>query len=401
MRLRTEKLTLAAMFLALGMVLPLLTGQIPAIGKMLLPMHLPVFLCAFLCGWQYALPVGIIVPLLRTALFGKPAPYPDALAIAAELATYALVAGLLYRGLSKKGLGGVYLSLAAAMVAGRMVRGVVQLALLSLRGLPFGAEAFFGGIVLMGLPGILLQWILIPTVVQLWRHRHKAANGEEHAMLPDEIEAALRQVDWTERDVLVGSIGSEAQLMENLKHRFYYVPAKYLPDPELPVRIIAIYQGNRYRETGVRYFARVQSMRVVQRGEIPVPLRRGNPEEDYVFFTVEDWQVLEAPLDAQGESVTAPRWTNSFLLHHADSVYQLFAVESEQDYRLLCALRRMAHRIREGYRRYTVAIDGMYFLRAQGRIICFCRGEEPLFRFRLEQLERDPKSMFVVLKNKM
>ncbi|MFR6411760.1 MAG: hypothetical protein ACLUNX_06590 [Angelakisella sp.] len=48
-----RNLLLAAMFLAIGLVLPFFTGQIKEIGNMLLPMHLPVFLCALICGWQY------------------------------------------------------------------------------------------------------------------------------------------------------------------------------------------------------------------------------------------------------------------------------------------------------------------------------------------------------------
>ena len=47
----TRTLTLAAMFLALAFVLPFLTGQIPQIGSMLCPMHIPVLLCGFICGW--------------------------------------------------------------------------------------------------------------------------------------------------------------------------------------------------------------------------------------------------------------------------------------------------------------------------------------------------------------
>ena len=43
-------LTLAAMFMAIGIVLPFFTGQIPQIGKMLLPMHIPVILCGLICG---------------------------------------------------------------------------------------------------------------------------------------------------------------------------------------------------------------------------------------------------------------------------------------------------------------------------------------------------------------
>ncbi|MBR5191675.1 MAG: ECF transporter S component, partial [Clostridia bacterium] len=43
-------LVLSAMFLALALVLPFLTGQIKEIGNMLLPMHIPVMLCGLICG---------------------------------------------------------------------------------------------------------------------------------------------------------------------------------------------------------------------------------------------------------------------------------------------------------------------------------------------------------------
>ena len=60
MKTSTRKLTLSALFLALGLVLPLITGQIPQIGKMLLPMHIPVLLCGMVCGWPYGLAVGCL-----------------------------------------------------------------------------------------------------------------------------------------------------------------------------------------------------------------------------------------------------------------------------------------------------------------------------------------------------
>ncbi len=85
-----KNLLLAAMFLAIGLVLPFFTGQIKEIGNMLLPMHLPVFLCALICGWQYGTAVGFIMPLLRFALFFMPR-MPTALAMAFEMATYAFV----------------------------------------------------------------------------------------------------------------------------------------------------------------------------------------------------------------------------------------------------------------------------------------------------------------------
>ena len=91
-----ERLVLSSLFLGLGVVLPMLFGQVQAIGEVLLPMHIPIFLCGIICGWKYGLTIGVILPLLRTALFGVPPLYPNAIAIAFELATYGLVIGLLY-----------------------------------------------------------------------------------------------------------------------------------------------------------------------------------------------------------------------------------------------------------------------------------------------------------------
>lgn len=85
-------LVLAAMFLAIGIVLPFFTGQIPQIGRMLLPMHLPVLLCGLICGWQYGGAVGFVLPILRYALFGMP-PMPNGLAMAFELAAYGIIVG--------------------------------------------------------------------------------------------------------------------------------------------------------------------------------------------------------------------------------------------------------------------------------------------------------------------
>ena len=81
---------------------PFITMQIPAVGKMLCPMHIPVLLCGYICGWPYGLLIGIITPLLRGVLFGMPAIFPNAFCMAFELATYGLVAGILSEKNEKK-----------------------------------------------------------------------------------------------------------------------------------------------------------------------------------------------------------------------------------------------------------------------------------------------------------
>jgi len=161
------RLVLAALFLALGMVLPLLTGQLKEIGDSLLPMHLAVMLCGAMCGWEYGLSVGLVLPFLRSVTFGMPPIYPNALWMALELATYGLVIGLLYsrRKASKKGY--IFFCLAVSMVAGRIVWGIAKAILLGVAGKPFGLEAFIVGGFLDAIPGILLQFILVPLIVSL------------------------------------------------------------------------------------------------------------------------------------------------------------------------------------------------------------------------------------------
>ena len=92
----TKKMTLSAMFLAIGMVLPFLTGQIPQVGNMMLPMHIPVLLCGLICGWQYGAVLGFVLPLLRYLVFGMPLLFPTGIAMAFERMTYGLVIGQVY-----------------------------------------------------------------------------------------------------------------------------------------------------------------------------------------------------------------------------------------------------------------------------------------------------------------
>ena len=161
----TKNLTLSAMFLALGLVLPLLTGQIPQIGNMLLPMHLPVFLCGLICGWQYGGVIGFVTPLLRYVIFGMPVLYPTGLAMSLELMTYGIVAGLLYAVSKWQCVVALYRCLIIAMLAGRAVWGVTEVILLGLSGDSFTWQAFFAGAFLNAVPGIILQLILIPAIM--------------------------------------------------------------------------------------------------------------------------------------------------------------------------------------------------------------------------------------------
>lgn len=157
-------LALSSMFLALAFVMPFLTGQVPQIGSMLCPMHIPVILCGYICGAPWGLVVGFVAPLLRSATLGMPPLFPTAFAMAFELAVYGFLSGFLYRKLSKNKVN-TYISLVASMVAGRLVWGFVQLCCVGFDAEKFGISAFWAGAVANAVPGIVIQLVLIPVLV--------------------------------------------------------------------------------------------------------------------------------------------------------------------------------------------------------------------------------------------
>ena len=158
-----KDLTMAAMFLALGLILPFFTGQIQVIGTMLLPMHIPVLLCGLICGWKYGGIVGFVVPLLRGVLFGMPIFYPTGIAMAFELMTYGIVIALLYKMSPWKCVRALYRSLIGAMLIGRVVWGISMIFLLGLNN--FTWQAFLSGAFTGSVPGIILQLVLIPAIM--------------------------------------------------------------------------------------------------------------------------------------------------------------------------------------------------------------------------------------------
>ena len=159
-----RKLTYSALYMAIALILPFVTGQIPEIGAMLCPMHIPALLCGFMCGWPWGVAVGFISPLLRSVMFGMPAMFPAAIAMAFELAVYGGMAGLLYSRLPRKKWM-IYAALLISMIAGRVVWGAVQALLAGLSGNNFTWTLFLTGAVINAIPGIIMQLALIPVLV--------------------------------------------------------------------------------------------------------------------------------------------------------------------------------------------------------------------------------------------
>lgn len=173
-----KKIVLCAMFLAAGMVLPFFTGQIPQIGSMLLPMHLPVFLCGLICGSRYGGAVGFILPLMRSAIFIMPPMFPDAVAMAFELAAYGFIVGFLYENARWHCIKSLYRCMIAAMVGGRAVWGISMVALLGIGKNGFTLGMFIAGAFINAVPGMILQLVFIPAMMLALDKTHLVPFGK-------------------------------------------------------------------------------------------------------------------------------------------------------------------------------------------------------------------------------
>jgi hypothetical protein len=159
MKITTKQLVLTALFLAIGILLPMVFHSFGISGLVFLPMHIPVLLCGLVCGWSLGGIVGLVLPFISLLLTARPPLYPVGISMALELASYGIVAGLLYKGEKSN----IFVALIGAMLAGRLVMGIANVALLGLSNETL--SAFISGAFVTALPGIILQLVLIPAIV--------------------------------------------------------------------------------------------------------------------------------------------------------------------------------------------------------------------------------------------
>lgn len=188
-----NKLCLGAMFVALGWLMPFITGQIPEIGNMLCPMHIPVMIAGFVLGPWYGAFIGFIVPITRSIIFGTPPLYPLAVGMMFELATYGLICGLSFRLLHKHtkipDIANIYISLILAMIFGRVVWGVTRAICGLFPNNYFTWTMFLSGAFVLAWPGILIQIFLIPAIIlTLYRAKLLDKYLELHLKKEDSID---------------------------------------------------------------------------------------------------------------------------------------------------------------------------------------------------------------------
>ncbi|MFW6266314.1 MAG: ECF transporter S component, partial [Halanaerobiales bacterium] len=163
--IKTRKVVYMAVLVALGIVIPMAFHYLgTGLGSIFLPMHLPVFLGGVLLGPGAGLIVGIITPLLNSVLTGMPPLIPMLPIMTVELAVYGLVLGYFFKRLQVN----IYLSLIITMLMGRIGAGLVVWIIVHGFGfarLPSNPFIYIWGTITTGLPGIIIQLVLIPFIL--------------------------------------------------------------------------------------------------------------------------------------------------------------------------------------------------------------------------------------------
>ena len=157
-----KKLVFTAVCAALCLVLPMAFHSVPNAGTIFLPMHIPVLLCGLICGWPYGGVCGIVGPLLSSLVTSMP---PAAMlpSMMVECCAYGFVTGMLMRHVhTRHAVADLYISLVSAMVVGRVVAGFAKAWIFTPGISPF---AWVTTSLVTGIPGIVIQLILMPMVV--------------------------------------------------------------------------------------------------------------------------------------------------------------------------------------------------------------------------------------------
>lgn len=173
------KLLVSAVLLALGMVLPFLTGQIPTIGQAISPLHIPAFIAGLTCGWGWGAALGFVLPLLRSVVFGMPPLVAVAIPMAFELAAYGALAGLMDPLLRRrmKRFPAMLGALLIAMVGGRILGGVAKAIVMGVTGSSFTLGMFVSSYFVTTAPGAVIHLILVPALVLALEKAHLSPNA--------------------------------------------------------------------------------------------------------------------------------------------------------------------------------------------------------------------------------
>lgn len=144
----------------------------------------------------------------------------------------------------------------------------------------------------------------------------------------------VKTTDFTNREVLFGTLSSKEQLEINLKNKFYHTKLSNVNLAKHSIKTIAIVQSGKFfgkEEAGIKYYGSVKEIKIVKRSDIKeIPK---DCDEMYIRFEIEEWKTLNNKIEIKGFPVTRPMYTSNYLLYNAQTIAEL-CIKSEEEFRL-------------------------------------------------------------------
>lgn len=224
----------------------------------------------------------------------------------------------------------------------------------------------------------------------------------ERIILPKGLEERIEKVDWSRKNVLVGSLSSKEQWDHCYKNKYYYIPVESFSASYHQADYIAIYQSRKLygQDAGILYYGEVVNTEVIPRAEINDIKGRTAPSAKCYRFEIKEWVELDSKIEFEKEWVYYPRYTNLFLLRNSKTTFELFNVKSNVDYRLVYELHRIQTEIKvQDYpKELFVKVNNLISVYNDEKYIrVFCDGQE-LFRESTKVFAKSPSTVFESIK---
>jgi len=223
----------------------------------------------------------------------------------------------------------------------------------------------------------------------------------ERTILPKGIDDKLAKIDWSVRDVLIGTLRNRNQLETCLNHKFYHAPRSKVSESRFPIRYIALYQSKSLfsADAGIQYYGAVTKCVPIKRNEITeIPSVSNEP---YYRFEVLEWKKLSRTITPREVGPRVIEYTNIFLLRHSSDVPEL-RLRSEEEYRLYSELKRAVNSL-------TINDDDneMGFVHKNSLIIFYngsidiYRNKKLIAKYGVDEFSRAPNAVFRRIKKEL
>lgn len=161
-----RQIPLVAFFAALGILFPQFFHFL-GLGPAFLPMFIPILIGSMFVNWRFALLMGVLSPTISWLITGMPPIIPPILPI---LVTELCITGMIISILRQSTIWSVWIILPIGLLVDRILLLVIVIVIAPLFDITH--PLFSLTMVLVGVPGVILQLLVVPASVLLIEKRY-------------------------------------------------------------------------------------------------------------------------------------------------------------------------------------------------------------------------------------